>query len=685
MVSAPPSSPSPTPLGRLDASLINRAVHALLKHHSATSSQSTSLFEDELDVQVQLSLLRIPGNSSPKPIRIDIPHSFVKVGRDPDEDDGDTTMQDDDTAGASPPEICLIVKDSLKPALQALLSRFASQSDSSTTLSCIKKILTLTSLRQKHKTFARKRELLAKYDIFLADDRILPMLTKALGKGFFHKKKQPIPICLTRNVPSSSSSSSANETGLILRLDHILRATYLHLSSGTCLTVKAGTTSMSPSRLVENIAAIAEKAPSKVPRKWANVKSISIKTTNSVALPIYNKSPEEIEQLLYLARVEKREEGAANGEEEDHGDADGGDVDAVEQTMKKRKEKKEKRKELAESTPLGRALKKQKSLEKKQKKVKEGKDDTPVEMQDDRDVEDANVEEKEDKTPAESLENEEEKGTARKSKKERKEKKKATVDVVPPENTNQDDDEGDEPNEEKLPTEKPKSSKKKSKKNTKEEDKEENVEKRNDAKEKEAADSTEDMLPTETPKSSKKKSKKKTQAEGKDIQAMTQAEGKNVANDQQEEKTTESSAPTKTPKSSKKRKGTNASNDDATDPAVTPATSKNDDKQSTKKKTKELKESGPANASPASADAAFIPSKKFQGSKPGYVFRKDKKGLGYYKDVLPVVDKVWLKSLKNAGRGGGGGGGGGARGGKSKRGVSNTPAKRRKGGSRRSF
>ena len=50
---------------------------------------------------------------------------------------------------------------------------------------------------------------------------------------------------------------------------------------------------------------------------------------------------------------------------------------------------------------------------------------------------------------------------------------------------------------------------------------------------------------------------------------------------------------------------------------------------------------GPA-ATPAKDAAAgktpdFIPSPKFKGSKPGMVYKKDVKGLGYYKDVKPVA------------------------------------------------
>ncbi|GMI03021.1 hypothetical protein TrVE_jg9734 [Triparma verrucosa] len=63
----------------------------------------------------------------------------------------------------------------------------------------------------------------------------------------------------------------------------------------------------------------------------------------------------------------------------------------------------------------------------------------------------------------------------------------------------------------------------------------------------------------------------------------------------------------------------------------------------------------------ADEDSTFITAKKFKGRKPGYIFKKDKKGLGYYKDELPKVDKNFLEQLarqKGGGRRGGGGGGG---------------------------
>src|SRR5210317_28875 len=99
-------------------------------------------------------------------------------------------------------------------------------------LGCIKKVLGLQSLRTKHKSFAQRRELLARFDVFFADDRILPMLTKALGGKFFEKKKQPIPIALTR------------KEALPFAVQKNLKSTFMFLSAGTCVTVKAGNTGM---------------------------------------------------------------------------------------------------------------------------------------------------------------------------------------------------------------------------------------------------------------------------------------------------------------------------------------------------------------------------------------------------------------------------------------------------------
>lgn len=201
----------------VDNQLTDRALRALLKHHESSSSigdnKKLQLIENDLDVQVQFSLARIPGNASPKPIRVEIPHPLVKVaGSTSDAKDGDDNLQD--------VEACLIVKEESKPWVQEMIARFPAE------LGCIKKVLGLQSLRIKHKSFSQRRDLLARFDVFFADDRILPMLTKALGGKFFEKKKQPIAVKLTR------------KEALPFAIQKALTSTFMFLSAGTCVTVK---------------------------------------------------------------------------------------------------------------------------------------------------------------------------------------------------------------------------------------------------------------------------------------------------------------------------------------------------------------------------------------------------------------------------------------------------------------
>jgi len=263
---------------------------------------------------------------------------------------------------------------------------------------------------------------------------------------------------------------------------------------------------MPSTHLISNIAAICTQAPLKVPRKWANIKSISIKTTGSVALPIYNKTLEDLEEIKFMAEINtiaKTEKGRVGTDE--------------------KAEQEKKRKDLVDKSPLARALKKQKSVNAEQK----GGDVVNDGL----------------KTP--------------------KDKKGV----------------------------KPKSSKKRKDEHT------ENI----------------DEPVLKTP-----KEKEISRTESESLKS----------------------------KSAKKSKQTEPANE-------TP--------KSTKKKQSE------------SSDETFIQSKKYTGSKPGYVFRKDKHGLGYYRDVLPVVDKAWLASLKNgSGKGGG------------RKSMSHTP-KKRKGNGRRSY
>eukprot|EP00977_Amphora_coffeiformis_P006159 scaffold1328_cov162-Amphora_coffeaeformis.AAC.22 len=313
---------------RVDEGLLKKAVDALLKHHQASAEEKNDgkeqLLGADTSIQVQFTLEVSPKDPTRKPLRIEIPHSIYNVSKDNDNDQLDE------------PEVCLIVKDESKPAVKDMIEQFPEH------MGFIKKVLGLESLRKKHAQYSQRRELLKKYSVFMADDRILPMLTSSLGKDFFKAKKQPIPVDITR------------KSSLPLAIHKALSSTFLHLSEGNCVTVRAGYTHMSSDQLARNIVAVMENGVPMIPRKWANLRAIAIKTPTSTSLPFYNKTPAELVEIARLAGISQ----VWRDQKPPKADSNGADEDQDE-SPKKRKELK---------SPLVQALKKQKKADTTEKK-----------------------------------------------------------------------------------------------------------------------------------------------------------------------------------------------------------------------------------------------------------------------------------------------------------------------------
>jgi ribosome biogenesis protein UTP30 len=520
----------------VDEPLVNKAVAALLAHHEKTSADSKSLLGTDMAIQVQIGLEIAPKSPSPKPLRIMIPHPIVKV------DD-----KSDDT-GLEEPEVCLIVKEESKEWVQEMIAQFPDH------MGCIKKVLGLQSLRTKHAQFQQRRELLHKYTHFMADDRILPMLTKALGKSFMKAKKQPIPIALTR------------KEALPFAIHKALSATFMTLKEGTCVTIRAGNTGMPAAKLAANIAAIMEHATEKLPRKWANVRSIAIKTPESVSLPIYNKTPEELVEIGRMAGLKTvwkdsvKEHTSTTDKKSDE--------EAEEKAEKKRKVDK-----LASKSPLVKALKKQKQKEEVAKVL--------------------------------VVEEIEKKETPKKATKKVETPKKAAVTARPTRASARKIKEAppaeEEEEEQESPTKKaktePKASAKKQPKSKEVVEKKVEKEVKKDVKspKKEVEKKVVAKKDAKSPKKEVEKKAEKVVAK-KDAKSPKKEVEKKVA--------------AKSPKKAVEKK---AEKVDAPE---------------------EKKKTGP-----------YIASKTFKGSKKGYVFRAGSDGVGYYKDVKPVVDKMALEAI----------------------------------------
>ena len=286
------------PPNRVDAELAQAAVGALLRHQREGASKKRSdLFADDHEtVLVQVALQRIPDRNKRKPIRIEIPNALF--------------------GGDEAPEICVIAKQDSVASLKALFKQHADLN--------VKKVLGLQQLRTEYKRFEKRRELVAGYQIFLADDRILPMLAKACGKTFFSAKKNPIPVSVTK--PGR----------LLKEVSRAASSTYMYLSQGPCLAVRMGHTGMTAAQLAENIVAALPQVVDRVPKKWRNVQSVHIKTTTSIALPIYDA---EARALRSIAKATAKPGDGAKEEEEE------------EEAEREEKEEKEEEEEEEEPKP----------------------------------------------------------------------------------------------------------------------------------------------------------------------------------------------------------------------------------------------------------------------------------------------------------------------------------------------
>lgn len=449
----------------VDAALVKKAIAALMKHHADTFDESKSLLGSNVPLQVQFGLEVAPGKAQTKPIRLTIPHALYKLTSTGSSSSGTSnsnsnSMDEEDTNDDSAwndaledPEVCFIVKDDSKQAVQDLIQQFP------THMGCIKKVLGLQSLRTKHAEFSQRRDLLNRFTVFLADDRILPMLTSALGKDFLRAKKQPIPVRMSRRGMTSLPHS----------IRRALSSTYLHIPEGTCITVRAGyisatatdtnkssatTTTTAADKLVENVLHICDQvAGTHIPRHWANVRSISVKLPASTALPVYNKTPAELVEIATMAGLssawKSADEERAEAVQKKQAAAAAAAAEEEEKDGDRKKRKSASATSSSSKSPLLRALKKQKKAETEVEKesssspfTKDTKKERKPAAASSKNKRKQSIEETETKDAAKKVVSEEESSPVKKAKKDEKEpaEKKQKKDKAPVEKKQKKDD-----------------------------------------------------------------------------------------------------------------------------------------------------------------------------------------------------------------------------------------------------
>ncbi|CAI5512503.1 unnamed protein product [Closterium sp. Naga37s-1] len=170
----------------------------------------------------------------------------------------------------------------------------------------ITKVIGLTKLRTKYKQYEAKRQLLGSYDLFLADIDIIHQLPPLIGTKFFKKKKHPIPVKLRGKEWAKSVREACDST-------------YLYVSGGPSMSVRAARFGMSEAEIVGNVMAVVAGAVEHVPKKWKNVSSLHIRATDSLALPIYMA---EVDLPTKMAVKVVERQGEEEGVEREEGGGD---------------------------------------------------------------------------------------------------------------------------------------------------------------------------------------------------------------------------------------------------------------------------------------------------------------------------------------------------------------------------
>lgn len=249
-----PSS-APQTSGKVDPALVGKAVDALLKWNgSRKQAEKAQLLEDDQLLYVVVGMNKVPEKGRTNPYRVELPHPLYDENH----------------------EVCLLISDRAN-AKNKLDKKTAKERIEKEGLK-IAKVIPLSKLKTDYFAYEAKRKLCGSYDMFLADDRILADLPKLLGKAFYKKKKHPIPVNLSR----------AQWTGQITAA---LNSTFVYLSGGSCSVVKVARVSQPREEIVANVEAVVEGLAQQIPKKWANIRAVFLKTLESTALPLYQSLP----------------------------------------------------------------------------------------------------------------------------------------------------------------------------------------------------------------------------------------------------------------------------------------------------------------------------------------------------------------------------------------------------------
>lgn len=136
-------------------------------------------------------------------------------------------------------------------------------------------IVPLKQLKLEYKEYENKRQLLAMYDIFLADARIVHLLPSHLGRHFFKRKRFPLQVDLTCRDLKKEMTRALKTSCCVLA------------GRGSSGQMTVGKLSQTTEQVTENVLCCVEKLASSLPGGWNNIRSAHIKIQDTPSIPIY--------------------------------------------------------------------------------------------------------------------------------------------------------------------------------------------------------------------------------------------------------------------------------------------------------------------------------------------------------------------------------------------------------------
>jgi len=165
--------------------------------------------------------------------------------------------------------VCLITADPQRWYKNAVADEFPEDLRAK-----IGRVIDISHLRAKFKAYEAQRKLFGEHDVFLADDRIINRLPKALGKSFYKTTtKRPVPVVLMAQRQKVDGKRVAAPKGkkqkrdpvenvnarpipeIVTEVQKAIGAALVHLSPSTNTAVKVGYASWEPETIAANVEA----------------------------------------------------------------------------------------------------------------------------------------------------------------------------------------------------------------------------------------------------------------------------------------------------------------------------------------------------------------------------------------------------------------------------------------------